>query len=62
MDNLPEKKTKSIEFQAFEELTAKLLAVPKKEMDEKEQEYKRERKKRKKVTTKSRRSKAGKSN
>ena len=38
VDKLPEKQPKSKELQAFEELTAKLLAVPKKEVDEKKAE------------------------
>lgn len=47
VDKALEKQTKSKEFQAFDELAAKLLAVPKKEVDEKEKEYKRERRKKK---------------
>lgn len=47
MDSLPEKQIKSKEFQAFEELAAKLLAVPKKELDEKKAQHEQKRKKKK---------------
>lgn len=41
MDNPPKKQTKSKEFQAFEELAANLLAVPKVEVDKKKAKAKR---------------------